>query len=355
MQPLDIVIVGPTGYTHVSGSLHRAALAEGLVSMIIDTAPAYSGPTILRRLRWHAGGRKPFRLKSFSRQVFDLAAARRPRLLITLGQAPVVADDVSSLRALGVRCVNFSTDDPFSVAHLASWHITTLKQYDVVFTPRHSNVEDLRCLPCREVQYLPFAYDEKLFAPPVVVLPEINVEPLDGQTNGRSTCVSKEHERILFVGGADADRAAFFERFTKLGLRPMLVGAYWDRYGTLDAERVGIASAEAISQMTIAAAVNLCIVRRANRDGHVMRSFEIPAVGGFLLAEATPEHRHLFGNEGHAALYFASPEEASEKCRWALAHPGERQRMALTAHSMMVAGGHTYRDRLQTILQNSAR
>ena len=54
-----------------------------------------------------------------------------------------------------------------------------------------------------------------------------------------------------------------------------------------------------------AAKVNLCLVRRAKRDGHVMRSFEIAAVGGCMLAQDTDEHREIFGPEGEAVRLFS--------------------------------------------------
>ena len=97
-------------------------------------------------------------------------------------------------------------------------------------------------------------------------------------------------------------------------------------------------------------AVNICLVRRANRDGHVMRSFEIPAVGGFMLTEDTEEHRAFFGPEGQCVLYFKTPKEAAEKSHWAIANATERQRMAAAAHAKITRGGHTYTHRLQTML-----
>ena len=81
-----------------------------------------------------------------------------------------------------------------------------------------------------------------------------------------------------------------------------------------------------------------------------MRTFEIPAVGGFMLAEDTAEHRAVFGAEGEAVLYFTGPETAAEKARWALANPAERTRMARAAHGLITTGGHSYRHRLQQML-----
>ena len=354
MHRLDIVFVGPVGNTHIAGSLHRAALAEGLASEAMDTSPAYAGPRLVRALLWRAGGRRPVHLKAFSSNVVEMAAARRPRLLVTLGHAPLMAGDVRALRILGIRCLNFSTDDPFNSAHHAPWHVESLKEHDVVFTPRRANIEELGSLPCREVSYLPFAYDTALFARPSGTFRSNESSHEGGMQAGGGTGGTVGCDTVLFVGGADADRAVFFQQFNRAGIRPVLVGGYWERHRNVVADRRGTMSSGTISRMTAAAAVNLCLIRRANRDGHVMRSFEIPAVGGFMLAEATAEHRALFGEEGRTVLYFATPEEAAEKCRWALVHSAERQRMAAAAYVLVTGGGNTYRHRLQEMLKIAA-
>lgn len=332
MSRLDLVILGPLGNTHIASCFDRAARKLGLRCEAIDVGPAYSGNRIARSLLWRFGGRRPIRLNQFSSHIFGRLEVQRPQVLITVGQSALNARTLRSLRSLGVRCLNFSTDDPFNPAHRGSWQLDGLREYDAVYTPRLANIDDLRRLPCREVRYLPFGYDEELMASTFDVMDNCGCE-------------------TVFVGGADADREQFFQRFIRAGGgRPIVVGGYWERCTSLDADRRGPLLYESVVRLTTQAAVNLCLVRRSNRDGHVMRSFEIPAIGGFMIAEATTEHRAFFGEEGRATLYFNSPEEAAEKTRWALAHPDERRRMAELARELVRQGNHTYKDRLLTML-----
>jgi spore maturation protein CgeB len=74
-----------------------------------------------------------------------------------------------------------------------------------------------------------------------------------------------------------------------------------------------------------------------------MRSFEIPALGSFLLAERTPEHAALF-REGEEAEFFSSVEECASKIRIYLADKPRRaavaragQRRCLENYSMTEA------------------
>jgi spore maturation protein CgeB len=273
-------------------------------------------------------------LGSFSRALCHELVGRRPRTLIAAGHAPIRGNEIVKLRAAGVRCINYSTDDPWNPTHRAGWHLDALREYDIVFTPRTSNIEDLRALGCRDVRHLPFGYDEDLFKE--ALSREIGLsEPVD----------------VLLVGGADRDRVGFVTEVMKAGLRPTLAGGYWDHHRHLRDRSLGIRSAEDLRTLTAHAGVNLCLVRRANRDGHVMRSFEIPACGGFMIAEDTAEHREIFGPEGECVLYFANAEEAAQKTRQALADPAARRRMALAAHRRITRGANTYRDRLNQMLE----
>ena len=254
MPPLDLLVVGPKGNTHIASSFERATKELGLAAHVEDTTAAYRGPGAPKALLWRLCGRRPYRLRGFSAYVLSFAEGRAVRNLVTIGQAPMTARTLDELRARGVRCVNWSTDDPWNPAHKGAWHLRSLRHYDAVFTPRLSNIGDFRSLGCTDVRHLPFGYDPALFSPK----PATAGKRLD----------------VLFVGSADADRAAFIRDFMQVGPTPALVGAYWDRFPQLGALDLGCKSAAELCELTAGAAVNLCLVRRANRDGHVMRSFE---------------------------------------------------------------------------------
>ena len=128
-----------------------------------------------------------------------------------------------------------------------------------------------------------------------------------------------------------------------------LYGGYWQRHERFRAHARGFAVGREYRLALGGARIALCLVRRANRDGHVMRSFEIPACGAFMLAEDTDEHRELFKG-GTDAAFFTTAADLAEQVRYYLTREAARRRIADAGHRRVITGGHTYRNRLAQIL-----
>jgi spore maturation protein CgeB len=329
---VKLALVGVSGGTHIGGSFARAAAKLGIESIWFNAYQASAGPWLLRSLSWHLADRRPLHLNQFSNEVVKACAQAKPGIILATGMAPLTESGLRALRQLGIVSVNYSTDDPWNPALRSNWHLRALPLYDVVFTPRRSNIDDFLRLGCPKVHYLPFGYDETLFASPVQ----------SGDTDNHD---------VLFVGGADPDRAAFMVEFIDHGPLVAAVGGYWERYPGFRGHALGTRPPEIIRAMTAAAKVNLCLVRRANRDGHVMRSFEIAAVGGCMLAQDTEEHREILGPEGEGVVYFRDAKDAAQRANTLLCDRSERKRLAADLHRRISGGAHTYSHRLRTMLR----
>jgi hypothetical protein len=338
-EAVDLVIVGVHGHTHIGGSLARAAEKLRVKHAFVDAGQAFAAPRLVRAVTWRLGGHRPPALRRTSREVVAACVRWRPRWLLTTGLAPVDAAALVAIGHLGVKRLNYLTDDPWNPSMRAEWFFEALRHYDHVFSPRRANIGDLVRHGCAAVTYLPFGFDPEL---------SFRQEP--------TTLIDRIHfaTDVTFVGGADRDRVPYIDALLRAGLQVGLYGGYWDRFSETHGRGRGHADLATLRQATSAARVSLCLVRRANRDGHVMRSLEIPAMGGCLLAEDTDEHRSLFGPPGDAAVYFRSIQQMLDQLRWLLSAEDERTRLALTAYRRIRAGRHTYEDRLRTMLALAA-
>ena len=95
--------------------------------------------------------------------------------------------------------------------------------------------------------------------------------------------------------------------------------------------------------------VNVGIVSKWNRNHTASRTFQIPAIGGFLLHERNEVVTRYF-REGVEAEFFGSADELLEKCRHYLAHPEERRRVAEAGRRRCHESGYFEVDRVREVL-----
>jgi hypothetical protein len=89
---------------------------------------------------------------------------------------------------------------------------------------------------------------------------------------------------------------------------------------------------------------------KGNRDLQTTRSVEIPACGGFLLAERTDEHLALF-REGEEAEFFDNYDELLRKVRYYLTHEDERFRIAQNGLRRCRESGYSYDAVLESVVR----
>ncbi len=322
---MKLLIVAQTGAEHVGAHLLRAAKTLGHDARVLDAASAYTGPTLLKRMNWWLRGHLPSRLREFSAEVVAEARAFAPDVLLTTGIAPVSRE---ALREIRVPRYNFLTDDPWNRAHHPPWFLRALPEYDRVFSPRRAMLDDLLKIGCADVRYLPFAYS------PEIHFPDPSPVPLEG------------HD-MVFVGGGDRDRFPPVAALLAAGIEVTLYGGYWDRESTTRAHARGFVDPAGLRRVIAGSKVVLGLVRRANRDGHSMRSYEVPAMRGCFLTEDTAEHREILGD---TVLYFRDREELVAQARRLLSDGSLRARLAEAAYARVTGGGNTYGDRLSSML-----
>jgi spore maturation protein CgeB len=334
LPAVRLCIVGDQTGTHIGGSLALAAMQMGWEVRVLASSDAWAGPAWVQRFYWHLMDRRPVRLRAFSNRVAKVCAEWSPDVLLTTGFAPVDRPTLKRAGSLGIFRLNYLTDDPWNPKSGSRWFRDALPDYDLVCSPRRSNLADLAGIGCGNLEYVPFGFGPELHFP----------EALSEEEAAKLAC------DVLFVGGADADRVPWIRALIDSGLSVGLYGNYWERFPETRNQARGSAEPALLRKATAAAKVAICLVRKANRDGHVMRTFEIPAVGACMLIEGTEEHREIYGKEGRTVLYFNDIPEMVTKAKGLVDNEPERLRLKMEAHRLIVEGGNTYAHRLRHMM-----
>jgi hypothetical protein len=99
----------------------------------------------------------------------------------------------------------------------------------------------------------------------------------------------------------------------------------------------------------VGAKVCLAFLNREVGDSYTTRSIEIPATGGFMLAERTRKHQELFV-ENEEAVFFSDDAELVDKVRYYLCHEQERVRIARAGFDRVSRVAYQWQGRISECL-----
>jgi spore maturation protein CgeB len=337
-----MLLVDTTLYAPVSPFFVEAAGELGYEPLFIDEAP-YLRPlqtSLLQKVGYRALHRRPLTRWRYNRDLVTAARRFRPGLAVVVKGAYIMPSTLRRIKKeTGAVVVNYATDDPFNKANATPDLVAAIPTYDVYACTKTAIMDDVTRAGGRTVVHTMVGYN------PSIHFPE-------------AAATADEARRfasdVVLVGGADRDRLRDLEPLVAArDVALALYGGYWNRDPRFRPYARGFVMGREYRLALGGAKIALCLVRRANRDQHSMRSFEIPACGAFMLAERTDEHLAVF-QEGKEAAFFSSPAELLEKIRYYLSHDDERQRIARAGHTRVTMGGHTYRDRLRELIRAAA-
>jgi len=237
-----------------------------------------------------------------------------------------------------VTIVGYSPDDMMAKYSQSQNFLKGISLYDIFFTTKSFNVNELQKLGCAKTVFIGNAYDPILHRP-MVVTDEDRL---------------KFGGPVGFIGAYERERAEAIFYLAENSSPVRVWGPNWDTKYKLRHPNVKIEGGplwgkdytRAINSFDIV----LCFLRKISRDLQTTRSVEIPACGRFMVAERTEEHLQLF-EEGKEAEFFSSNKELLDKVSYYLAHPEERKRIAVAGRERCLKNGYSNHDRLKWMLE----
>jgi spore maturation protein CgeB len=282
-------------------------------------------------------GRRPVTYWSLNRTLLAVANRFRPNVVLVVKGAYVSPATLRCIKQeTDAFLVNYATDDPFNSSVNTRDLVNGIPLYDLYACTKRAIMDDVRKAGCKHVIYVPFGYKPSVHFPEKPRTPE-----------------EKNHfaSDVVFVGTFDPERIPYFEALIRSlpDISLHLYGGDWGRHPVLRRYHRGFATGREYRLALGGTKIALHFVRHANRDGHSLRTFEIPACGAFMLAERTEDHL-VFFQEDKEVVLFSTPLEMIEKISYYLKYKEERTNIMLEGHKKVVSCAHTYTDRLRHIL-----
>ena len=233
--------------------------------------------------------------------------------------------------------INFNTDYLSNRKNYWRMHLNCLPVYDYYFTSNAFDVDYLRNRGVGEVMVLPLGYYAELFKN----LPKLTVEE-----------EARLGADVSFNGHWEPATEALVLQLLDRGLKLRVRGTSWHHMRNKDrlagkVESIFLPSDEFV-KCIMATKINLGINSTINRNQTSGRSCEIPAAGGFLLAQRTVEHESMYV-EGKEAEFFNTVDDIVSKVEFYLAHEEKRKEIAANGRLRCLQSGTSFEEMMEKI------
>jgi hypothetical protein len=264
----------------------------------------------------------------------------QPDVLLVFKGMEVYPQNLRQLKSWGIKLTNYNPDHPFFFVSRGSGNknvTNSIGLYDLHFCYSllvKQRIEKEYNLPAI---HLPFGFE----------LSEEDFIAVEGE---------KEILKVCFIGNPDAIRVEHLQYLLKLGLLVDVYGHDWEKHlKKSDFPLLTIYPAVYGLEFWRTARkyrVQLNVFRKHNEGSHNMRTFEIPAVGGVMLAPESTEHRMFFEVGKDVYLYDSLSEMVSQANYLLQASQGEIQQLRQAARLKGLQSQYAYQWRARTIIEN---
>lgn len=307
----------------------KACGADVVGTYYHDLASGMAGDSFLRKVR-----RRIFSSISTSvasRRLEQDVALNKPEIAWIFKGAELYAEALRRVKSKVSLMANYNPDHPFAYEFRGSGnrHIRkAIRLYDLHFTYSRRIMEQMQAtFPDLRTEWLPFGYPDKL---------------RDFTFQGEEIC------RVCFIGYADEKRASVIQRLADGGLPIDVFGPRWGRYFRSGNPNVRVGPplyGDAYWSALRAYRIQLNLLRKQNADAHNMRTFEVPAVGGIMLAELTRDHATFF-EDGKEVFLYRDHDSLVELSRILLAFsPEQAGQVRDLARRRCLTSGYSYGER----------
>lgn len=340
---MKILFVGNTEGT--STSLHYFTNLVKLGHSVLPWTPGFFENTssldkIVQRIH---RGPSPWKARAINRELVKLCQQNYFDLVFVMSENFVSAEAIETIRAEAVSAPKFlfhSHDNLLSPGIIKPpGFFQSLAAFDIAFTTKSQNVERYHAFGQKNAHYIASAFEPLVHRP----IPK------------NESRLARDFE-VSFIGTYDGSRGKWLE---KAGWDRLHVwGDFWQRFPDYQKYRNQIYPFAIyyfeFADVCSRSKCSLGLLREEAEDRHTQRTFEIPACGSLQFAPRNDEIAEFF-EDGKEIVLYDSPEELGSRLDYYLSHETERAKVAQAGYERCLASKHSYRDRVEQMLQKLAQ
>lgn len=286
--------------------------------------------SLVARLRWRL--RWPMDADRENAKLIAAVVAHRPDVVFIDNSRVITRSTLLHVRQLCDPTLIYYSPDDIIAPHNLSWPLRlTFPEWDIVFTTKTFNVEELRRRDVKNPILIGNAFDPAIHRP---------MTPKE---------IGEDYERfdLVFVGTTERERFRSIERLAQAGLSVAVfgnsagrLGPNWNMAAACNIVAGPVALGTEYTRKMHFGKVALCFLRKINRDLITTRSIEIPAMARPMLAEKTPEH-DLHFVDGVEYVGFEDDQDLIETARELIFDEDRRRRVGENAYARCVSSGYS--------------
>ena len=237
--------------------------------------------------------------------------------------------------------ISYSDDNMFNPLNHTRSYKNCLKYYHKIFTTKSLNVnsDELPSLGANKVVMIDKGYDlEQHF--PITLSDKEKIEL---------------GSDVSFIGTYAPEREKILKYLAHHNIKIRVWGNGWEGFKSNDPNLVieyrplvNHPNNLSYTKGVAATKINLGFLRKINKDLQTDRSIEIPACGGFLLAERSTEHERLF-IDGKEAVFFDNKTDLLKKIKYFLVNHEQRKKIAEAGRKRCETGNYSYDSRMESM------
>ncbi len=224
---------------------------------------------------------------------------------------------IRNLKKKSNKIITLINDNPFTSRDKKRWklYLEAAKYYNLTASYYKSRILMGKKVGIKNILLINPPYQKKVHARKKI-------------SNKQKKIISND---VVVIATWFPERGIFFKKLIEKGLDIKIYGNRWDKdenYSLIKSNIVlGHVDHPDYSKIIQCAKISICLPSKGNFDGITRRSIEIPAIGTFLLAKRSQEHKDYFV-ENKEAVFFNNANDCYKKCLYYLRNNKLRNRIA---------------------------